>query len=87
MWNPARVKQFLYSNPHNPPPGGHARMFDPSQGRLGYAGPGGNRWNAPAVAGKSVEVQRSQVDDLFKSMIDTDHLAEYEPGKLCFYCL
>ena len=59
-------------------------MCDVSSGRLGYAGPGGNRWNAPAVAGKSVEVQRSQVDDLFKSMIDQDNLAEFDPGE-CFF--
>ena len=82
MWNPARVKQFHYTNPHNPPPGGHVRMFDQSsQGRLGYSGPGGSRWTAPAVTGKSVEVQRSQVDELFKSMIDQDNLAEYDPGE------
>lgn len=59
-------------------------MFEANSGRLGYAGPGSNRWNAPAVAGKSVEVQRSQVDDLFKNMIDHDNLAEYDPGKRAF---
>lgn len=36
-----------------------------------------SRWNT--VSGKSVEVQRSQVDELFKSMMDGDELAETEP--------
>lgn len=31
------------------------------------------------MAGKSVEVQRSQVDELFKSLKDGDELAETEP--------
>jgi SWI/SNF-related matrix-associated actin-dependent regulator of chromatin subfamily A3 len=37
------------------------------------------RWTAPAVPGKSVEVQRSQMDDLFKSLRDGDELTETEP--------
>ncbi|KAH9942925.1 P-loop containing nucleoside triphosphate hydrolase protein [Amylocystis lapponica] len=48
----------------------------------GVFGPGGNnmgRWTTPAVAGKSVEVQRSQVDELFKSLRDGDELEETEP--------
>lgn len=35
------------------------------------------------MAGKSVEVQRSQVDELFKSLKDGDELAETEPC-VCF---
>ena len=37
------------------------------------------RWSAPVIAGKSVEIQRSQVDELFKSMKDGDNLVETEP--------
>jgi len=37
------------------------------------------RWATPTVAGKSVEVQRSQVDDLFKSLKSGDELIETEP--------
>ena len=37
------------------------------------------RWTAPAIAGKSVEVQRSQMDDLFKSLRSGDELTETEP--------
>lgn len=43
-------------------------------------GPGGSnapRWNT--VSGKSVEVQRNQVDELFKSLRDGEELAETEP--------
>ena len=37
------------------------------------------RWSAPVIAGKSVEVQRSQMDDLFKSLRSGDELTETEP--------
>jgi len=47
---------------------------------LSYGSAGNNmRWSTPAVAGKSVEIQRSQVDELFKSMKDGDDLVETEP--------
>ncbi|KZT30723.1 hypothetical protein NEOLEDRAFT_1052949 [Neolentinus lepideus HHB14362 ss-1] len=71
---------FPYYNPHNPPPGGFRNMF--ANQRLGYAGPGGSsgsRWSAPAVPGKSVEVQRSQIDELFKSLKSGEEVAETEP--------
>lgn len=38
------------------------------------------RWNTPIVSGKSVEVQRSQVDELFKSLKSGEELAETEPS-------
>lgn len=78
-----RLANYHYFNPHNPPPGGHNRpIFSPN--RLGY-GPTINnnmRWSTPSMAGKSVEVQRSQVDELFKSLKDGDELAETEPCAL-----
>lgn len=37
-----------------------------------------SRWNSN-VSGKSVEIQRSQVDELFKSLRDGDELEEAEP--------
>lgn len=76
-----RLLNQYYYNPHNPPPGGFSRA---TLGSPGYSGPGGNvygRWSTPAVAGKSVEVQRSQVDELFKSLKDGDALDETEPGR------
>ncbi|RDB28868.1 Helicase-like transcription factor CHR28 [Hypsizygus marmoreus] len=75
-----RLANYHYYNPHNPPPGGHNRAILASN-RLGYGPPANNtRWSTPAIAGKSVEVQRSQVDELFKSMKDGDELAETEPA-------
>ncbi|KAI0689882.1 SNF2 family N-terminal domain-containing protein [Cytidiella melzeri] len=67
-----RLKQQHYWNPHNPPPGGHSRaLFGSSSGNnIG-------RWNT--VSGKSVEVQRSQIDELFKSLKDGDELPETDP--------
>lgn len=72
-------KQFYY-NPHNPPPGGFYRNSNGSNCKAGYTGPGGSsagRWNT-VVSGKSVEVQRNQVDEVFKSLKDGDELAEAE---------
>ncbi|KAK7059140.1 hypothetical protein VNI00_001766 [Paramarasmius palmivorus] len=65
------LKDRAYFNPHNPPPGGH------NQNRLGAFA--ANRWTAPAVSGRSVEVQRSQVDELFQSLKRGDDIVETEP--------
>lgn len=68
-----RLRTQYYHNPHNPPPGGHRQTL------INYPGNGGNgmgRWDR---MGKSVEVQRSQVDELFKSMKDGDELPETDP--------
>ncbi|KAI0830531.1 SNF2 family N-terminal domain-containing protein [Trametes gibbosa] len=76
------VNSTYYYNPHNPPPGGHTPPVLPVSGRPGYMGPGGNAyrsWSSPAVSGKSIEVQRSQVDELFKSLKGGDELDETEP--------
>ena len=63
-----------YSNPHNPPPGGFKNA-------MMQQGPGsGSRWNQTAVAAKSVEVQRSQVDEVFASLRSGEDLQETEPG-------
>jgi SWI/SNF-related matrix-associated actin-dependent regulator of chromatin subfamily A3 len=76
-----RLANYHYFNPHNPPPGGHSRaLFAANR----IAGPVAPRWSTPAVSGKSVEVQRSQVDEVFKSLKSGDELAETEPSKC--YC-
>ncbi|KAF8213230.1 SNF2 family N-terminal domain-containing protein [Mycena galopus ATCC 62051] len=64
-----------YYNPHNPPPGGHR-----ASNRLYPQANNSSRWVTPQVAGKSVEVQRSQVDELFKSLKGGDELTETEPS-------
>ena len=67
-------------NPHNPPPGGFGGPSLLPGGRVGHpAQMAANRWPTPIVAGKSVEVQRSQMDDLFKSLRSGDELTETEP--------
>lgn len=43
-----------------------------------------NRWTSQAVSGKSVEVQRSQVDEVFKSLRSGEELAESDAGKFIF---
>jgi hypothetical protein len=75
-----RLANYHYHNPHNPPTGGfNQAVFVPN--RLGQASPVNNsRWSTPAMTGKSVEVQRSQVDELFKNLKDGDELAETEPS-------
>jgi SWI/SNF-related matrix-associated actin-dependent regulator of chromatin subfamily A3 len=76
-----RLANYHYYNPHNPPAGGHSRALLAAN-RLAYHPPGADigRWNTPVVSGKSVEVQRSQVDELFKSLKSGDELAETEPS-------
>jgi SWI/SNF-related matrix-associated actin-dependent regulator of chromatin subfamily A3 len=75
-----------YYNPHNPPPGGHARALLPNPAnRVGYAQGPGSRWGSPTVNGKSVEVQRSQAEELFKSLRSGDELEETEPCTWCRY--
>lgn len=74
-----RLANYHYCNPHSPP-GGHHQTLPPV--RPCYSGPGGSssRWTAPAVSGKTLEVQRSQVEELFKSLRSGDELIETEPG-------
>ncbi|KAF7306764.1 SNF2 family DNA-dependent ATPase [Mycena indigotica] len=67
------IQKQHYSNPHNPPPIGQ-RAAQPQP----YASQ--SRWTTPQVAGKSVEVQRSQVDEVFKSLKGGDELLETEPS-------
>lgn len=72
----SRLSSMHYHNPHdnamNP-------NLYPQQSQRSYGG-GGGRWSTPAVSGKSVEVQRSQVDELFKNLQGGDSLPETEPA-------
>ncbi|CAE6420337.1 unnamed protein product [Rhizoctonia solani] len=74
-YNPADHRDSPpYDNPHNPPPGGY-RM----RNNVGSSAPG--RWNHSSTAtGTSVEVQRSQVDEVFKSLMSGDDLDQTEAG-------
>ncbi|KIJ21918.1 hypothetical protein PAXINDRAFT_165253 [Paxillus involutus ATCC 200175] len=73
-----RLANYHYCNPHHPLTGGHRPALPP--GRPGYVslGASNSRWSAPAVSGKTLEVQRSQVEELFKSLRSGDELHETE---------
>jgi SWI/SNF-related matrix-associated actin-dependent regulator of chromatin subfamily A3 len=82
--------QILYHNPHNPPPGGHSSAVMAGS-RTEYSGPGGSssRWTTPTISGKTVEVQRAQVDELFKNLRGGEELEEMEPraySQIIVYC-
>ncbi|KAG6818077.1 hypothetical protein H0H87_009232 [Tephrocybe sp. NHM501043] len=74
-----RISNYPYHNPHNPPPGGHNRTIM-AHNRLYGPSNNNSRWTTPAMTGKSVEVQRSQVDEVFRSLKDSDELVETEPS-------
>lgn len=76
-----RPVNFLYHNPHNPPPGGHTRTIIAQNRLYGLSSSPNSRWTAPSPAGKSIEVQRSQVDEVLRSLKDGDELTETEPGE------
>ncbi|KAF8634441.1 hypothetical protein AX15_000890 [Amanita polypyramis BW_CC] len=77
-WDYQCLSSYQYHNPHNPPPGGFSTTVFASN-RL--AGPSNNssRWCAPSMSSRSVEMQRSQVEEVFKSLRDGDELVETEP--------
>ncbi|KAG5647573.1 hypothetical protein DXG03_008926 [Asterophora parasitica] len=79
-YDPHRLANYHYLNPHDPPPGGHNRAIMASNRLYPPATNNNSRWTTPAMTGKSVEVQRSQVDELFQSLKDGEELAETEPA-------
>ncbi|KZS95776.1 hypothetical protein SISNIDRAFT_494062 [Sistotremastrum niveocremeum HHB9708] len=65
-----------YQNPHNPPPGGFQRApiaTPPQQASAQYA-----RYSA-SVQQKSVQVQRSHIDEVFQSLRSREDLPEATP--------
>jgi hypothetical protein len=54
-----------------------------------YSGPGGSssRWSTPTAPGKTVEVQRAQVDELFKNLRGGEELEETEPRAPIFHSM
>lgn len=82
-----KITAYHYFNPHHPRPEGHrANSLLNSFNILPQRDH--SRWTTPSSSGKSVEVQRNQVDELFKTLKDGDGLVETEPGKsFCSYPL
>ncbi|KAJ7596860.1 SNF2 family DNA-dependent ATPase [Mycena floridula] len=77
-YDPSR-SNYHYWNPHNPPNGAAHRIYQmANRNHYPMNNQGQNRWTTPVVAGKSVEVQRSQVDELFRSLKSGDELRETE---------
>ena len=68
---------FPYYNPHHPPPQGW--------GQQGLLSAGQSRWTTQ-VSGKSVEVQRSQAEELFKSLQSGDELPECDAREYHVSC-
>lgn len=78
VFNLAHIPNVLYLNPHNPPPGGHASNHINRSNNLNQ---GSNRWSTPVVTGRSVEIQRSQADEVFKCLRSGEELKETGPSK------
>lgn len=74
-----RFTHYHYFNPHH---GLVDTLNRPimATNSLNVASRDHSRWSTPNSSGKSVEVQRSQVDELFKTLKDGDELAETEPS-------
>ncbi|KAF9566150.1 hypothetical protein CPC08DRAFT_683038 [Agrocybe pediades] len=74
-----RLTNYHYYNPHH-------HLLDGRRPMIMTAGLGilhqrdHSRWTTPNSSGKSVEVQRSQVDELFKTLKNGEELAETEPA-------
>ena len=73
-----RLANYHYFNPHTPSGGrddiimAFNSLTSPERDH--------SRWTTPAINGKNIDVQRSQVDELFKSLKDEDGLVETEPS-------
>ncbi|KAF8973576.1 SNF2 family N-terminal domain-containing protein [Flammula alnicola] len=74
-----RLTNYHYFNPHHDLLDGQHRPIMAAN-TLSLIPRDQSRWTTPTSTGKSVEVQRSQVDELFKSLKDGDELAETEPS-------
>ena len=72
-----RVANYHYFNPHTPLGGrddiimAFNSLTSPERDH--------SRWTTPIINGKNIDVQRSQVDELFKSLNDENELVETEP--------
>jgi SWI/SNF-related matrix-associated actin-dependent regulator of chromatin subfamily A3 len=76
-----RVK---YYNPHNPPPGGFRATANGRSNPLPLKP--FSKCNSPQVPSKSVEIQRSQVEDVFQKLRSEDDLKETSPGTRLIMC-
>ncbi|KAJ9107742.1 hypothetical protein QFC21_001203 [Naganishia friedmannii] len=71
----------VYVNPHNPPEGGFRirnRRADTLLGRTGAYNAASSSFGGGMTQQKAIEVQRQQVDEVFRSLKGHDELAETE---------
>ena len=73
-----RLANYHYFNPHTPS-GGRDDVIMAFNSLTSPPEREHSRWTTPIVNGKSIDIQRSQVDELFKSLKDEDGLVETEP--------
>jgi SWI/SNF-related matrix-associated actin-dependent regulator of chromatin subfamily A3 len=73
-----RLANYHYFNPHTPL-GGHDDVIMAFNSLTSPPERDHSRWTTPIVNGKNIDIQRSQVDELFKSLKDEDELVETEP--------
>ena len=77
-YNMQRLANYHYFNPHTPSGGrddiimAFNSLTSPERDH--------SRWTTPVINGKNIDVQRSQVDELFKNLKDEDGLVETEPS-------
>jgi len=78
-----RLANYHYFNPHTPSGGRDdiIMAFNQLTSERDQT-----RWTTPIITGKNVDIQRSQVDELFKSLKDEDGLIETEPCACTWSC-
>jgi len=75
-----RLTNYHYFNPHHGIQEAQQRAIMATNTLNVLTQQNQGRWNTPTSTTKSVEVQRSQVDELFRTLKDGDELLETEPG-------
>lgn len=75
-----RLTNYHYFNPHHGIQEAQQRVIMAANTLNILTQQNQSRWSTPTSTTKSVEVQRSQVDELFRTLKDGDELLETEPG-------
>lgn len=75
-YNPALHNGYRYSNPHNPAAGVSGARGDAERRRMQMSG---GIFNGAVRVAKTVEVQREQVEFVFKNLASGVDVEEHEP--------
>lgn len=79
-----RLTNYHYFNPHHDIVSSQPLM---ASNPLNLVPRDHSRWATPTSISKTVDVQRNQVDELFKNLKDGDDLIETEPCKYRYYTM